>query len=178
MSIRSIGQKLGPVTTVECLRLRCRECEDTGCWIWLGGCNSAGDGRLYVDRRLLSVQRAAAVLSGRVPKDGHLAFNTCQTHNCGNPEHVVVGTAAAKGKQRSKNGNMKGPHRSAAIRRAWNVRGRALTPEQVTEIRESDEPLRVFVAKFGVAKSTVAKARACHATVGVSGSSVFSWRPA
>lgn len=178
MSIRSIGQKLGPVTTVECLRLRCRECEDTGCWIWLGGCNSAGDGRLYVDRRLLSIQRAAAVLSGRAPKDGHQAFNTCRTHNCGNPEHVAVGTAAAKGKQRAKTGSMRGPHRSAAIQRAWNSRGRALTPEQVLEIQASDEPLRVFVAKFGVAKSTVAKARRNLSALGVPGASVFNWRPA
>jgi len=178
MSVRSIGQKLGAVTKLDDLRARCEISEDTECWVWLGGCNSAGDGRLYVNRKLVSVQRAAAILDGRAPKDGEQAFNDCRTHNCGNPAHVLVGTAKAKGKFLAKTGGMKGPHRSAALRRSWDTRGRSLTPEQIREIRESAEPLHVFAERFGVVKSTVAIARRSEATECVKGASVFNWRPA
>lgn len=178
MSIRSLGQKLGPVVGLDGLRLRCRECEDTGCWLWQGGSNADGDGRLYVNRMSVSVSKAAAILSGRIPPPGHVAFNTCRTHDCGNPEHVRVGTVKQKGQFLASLGSMRGPRRSAGLQRSWDTRGRSLSPDQVREIQESSEPLRVFVEKFAVSTSTASLARRGLYAPGVPGTSVFTWRPA
>jgi hypothetical protein len=175
LNIRSLGQKLGPVRTVDDLRMRCAVCELTDCWVWLGGKSSDGLGRISYDGKVRGILAVAASVSGRTPKPGQVAYPKCPTSNCCNPEHVRVGTRAQKGAFDTRSGRLRGNPTKRASSLLDAMKRRALTPEQVAEVCESNETLSAAAKRLGVGKTTILNARQGRYTLGVKGSSVFAW---
>ena len=61
---------------------------ESGCWIWLGGKQSSGHGKIRIDGKTHQVHRVAFELArGRVPA-GLVLDHTCKNPSCINPKHL------------------------------------------------------------------------------------------
>lgn len=182
-----VGTYLGGIRTVEDLKARCTVDDITECWHWSLSIHAgaprvtfmAPDTKQYVKTR---GRKAALYLERGVdmPK-GHVAYAKmcCKSTDCCNPEHSRSGTKKQWGDWLAQSGAVKGlPSKCAGARKAWDKRGRTLTPEMVAEIRRSNEPDEAIGARFGVTGYAVWSVRRglTHSS-GMNGSSVFGWRP-
>lgn len=119
---------------------------DTSCWLWQMACDRDGYGRLWWSGKMWIVHRLAyTAYNGEIPK-GLIVRHTCDTPQCCNPEHLLVGT------KRDNSNDMIGRGRSSHGEKNPNAK---LTWEIVKNIRKEPKmPYRKLALKYGV--STVA----------------------
>jgi hypothetical protein len=121
-----------------------------GCWIWQGGTNENGYGRMRLanPRRQVYPHRAAyEAFIGPIP-DGLKVLHRCDVPRCINPNHLFIGTQ----KDNIRDCNSKG--------RLVNNQGEKhgmvkLTEDQVREIRAAAGSHAKIGRAYGVSDSTV-----------------------
>lgn len=64
-----------------------------GCWLWLGGRNSAGYGVFGSGSETLAHRISYILVNGSIP-EGLFACHRCDTPSCVRPDHLFVGTGA------------------------------------------------------------------------------------
>lgn len=70
------------------------EIAESGCWIWKGGLNDAGYGRLRVEGKETRAHRFSYELhNGKIP-DGFVLDHLCRNRSCVNPAHLEIVTIA------------------------------------------------------------------------------------
>jgi HNH endonuclease len=121
---------------------------ECGCQIWLGGVNSFGYGRLFLNNKRVLAHRAAWQLTyGEIP--GNMCvLHRCDVGSCVNPNHLFLGTQADnvldmdnKGRRRVGAGTK---HRKAK-----------LTDDQVLAIRSSNKTPNQLAEEFGMHPSSI-----------------------
>jgi hypothetical protein len=79
------------VTASLSVRLWSRVQKTDGCWIWTGGTNKRGYGKIRVDGRTTSTHRAAYLLAhGSIPQS-LFVLHHCDTPSCVRPDHLYAG---------------------------------------------------------------------------------------
>lgn len=116
--------------------------------------------------------------SGKPIQDGRFPVPMCRDRRCIRYEHLKLLTRKQIGQLASKEGKFSAPQRAAAIREGIRKAGRLkLTPEQVREIRTSDETGVALAARMGVDKSLPPRIRRNEAhRETVANASVFNMR--
>ena len=153
----------GGIVSVECLRKRSKIDDITGCWHWS---LSTAEGAAVAwikdpasgERIKCRGPRAAWMLKKgcRLPK-GWVAFLTCESIDCVNPDHTSAGDRFAQGahirKTQSQKGNLNRIRANRKIARAQPKT--KLSPEKAREIRSSGKTQRTLAAEYGVAQNTI-----------------------
>lgn len=178
------GTHLGGVWSLEDLRARCRIDAHTECWHW----------SLHIERGSAMVwvrlaggpphkhrgRRAALMLSrGEDLPSGHLAWarSNCHSHDCVNPAHAISGTKAEWGAELARRGLVKNIPAKVRASRQTGLKRRALTPEQVQEVKHSPETNKALAARYGVSFQLISEVRrGIRYPETVRGASVFNWR--
>lgn len=81
---------------------------NTGCWLWIKHCNEWGYGRLRVNGKKTLAPRASYVaFVGTIPA-GLRVCHHCDTPQCINPEHLLIGTDKDNVRDCIKKGRFKG----------------------------------------------------------------------
>lgn len=168
------------IHTLEDLRLRCFEDEDTGCWTWRGALNGQGAPSMRVPAlgRAGSIGELLSVLAGPLPA-GRSWVPLCGNWLCCRPDrkHRASGT-------RSMQSRMAQPYRTteqkAAIARSRNA-GSRLSAAAIELIRGGTMTDKEAARVYGITPSyawaiRVGRKRAYCATP-APGASVFTWRP-
>lgn len=61
---------------------------DSGCWIWLGGKQPSGHGKIRIEGKTYQVHRVAfELVKGSIPK-GLVLDHLCKNPSCINPDHL------------------------------------------------------------------------------------------
>ncbi|MDQ7745426.1 HNH endonuclease [Hydrogenophaga pseudoflava] len=124
--------------------------QENGCWNWTGCLNSNGYGQIRVSGRSVLAHRASFETAVRKLSRDEQVLHRCDNPLCCNPDHLFTGDPAANSDDKvSKRRQAKGfrlPHTK-------------LTPEQVIEIRESNETQSVIAQRYGIAQSNVSRIR-------------------
>ena len=164
-----VGKYVGGIKSVECLRQRSRIDPDTGCWHW-GLSLNEGAPSLHayhpVTGKTIKMRgrRAALLLSaGCDLPAGHRAFavDSCKSPDCVNPAHSRSGTRRQFGLWLSRSGIHKNlDTKYAAARKAWDTRGRKISPEMVAEIRSSADSVMKVAKRLGLSQYAVWSVRA------------------
>lgn len=123
------------------------------CWEWLGYVNHGG----YPTWRPEGLGGKRKIVT-RIAYEHHYGVNPgdlcvlhkCDNRRCLNPEHLFLGTRGDNAKDRTSKGRD-----SRGVDR-WNCK---LTPEQVVEIRKSNEKASVFVKRYGISYANVGMIR-------------------
>lgn len=167
-----------------------RICEDTECWLWLGGMGGANKATPTFHfpcghkKRSIAAYRAAWEMAGRTIPPRRFLYRTCGDMRCVSPDHCATGTRRDIARNASRHGRLSGPARCAAALRA--VMGRMVPMETVRRIESmlAQGMRRMDVAEAaGVEKGLVTKVkmgRHFHSSRRqrvVAGASVFTWRP-
>ncbi len=184
--VHAVGTYLGGIRTLDDLRARCVVDDITGCWLWSMALAEGGQPHVHylcpdTGRKLTGKgRRVALLLAGVQVKPTEVAFAraVCAEPTCCNPEHARAVTKKQWGHALSLSGKVKNlPSKCAAARRAWDTRGRRITPAMAAEIRGSAAPVRELAARFAVSEFAVwsCRARRTHLQ-GMPGSSVFHLR--
>jgi hypothetical protein len=183
----AIGTDLGGIRTVDDLRDRCHVDDITGCWIWKFAAPQGTPHVHYVHpTKLVRVtakgRRAALVIAGGkdLPK-GHVAWRRacCEEELCVNPAHACSGTKKQWGAWLTKTGKVKNlPSKAAASLRAWDKRGRKITPEMRQIILSDSASNEKLAQRLGVSSFAIWSLRQGRAhRLGAPSSSVWAWRP-
>ena len=114
----------------------------TGCWLWQLHCDRQGYGTMrWGDKSKQAVHRLAyAAYNGEIPK-GLIVRHTCDTPQCCNPEHLLVGTKQDNANDMVERGRSTLGEKNPSARLTWNT---------VRAIRSSGESVRVLADTFGV----------------------------
>lgn len=140
--------------------LEARVVRDDDCLIWTHSMRGSvpqaclpleGGGRGTVNvRRVLWTARV-----GRPPRKDYVIVCSCESEGCVNPEHLkeITRSQLLAGRRKSL------AHKLALARSARAGKRAKLTPEQVREIRHSDEPQREIAARMGVTPGHVSGIR-------------------
>jgi len=117
---------------------------DGECWMWTGGANESGHGRVRHGHAVVGAHRLAyAAWKGPIP-DGLNVCHACDRPGCINPDHLWLGTQKDNLRDR-------------------DVKGRCvqavLTADQVADIRRSSRSARALAAQYGVTADNVYKIR-------------------
>lgn len=121
------------------------------CWPWTGCKNQKGYGLMRWNGHVHNVHRFAWFLAhGEIPVGLH-CLHMCNTPECQNPAHLMLGTNDANIEQKMKEGRHRGPRgeRSATAK---------LRTEQVYTIRDrisSGEPYKAIAEDFGVCEGHI-----------------------
>ena len=121
------------------------------CWVWTGGRDRHGYGRIQIDKRRVFAHRKALSLSGvTVPHDMCVCHH-CDNPSCVNPDHLFVGTQAdniADMYAKDRSGKTGSRHHAAK-----------LTEDDVVRIRLLPQSDTLVAKKFNVARTTINRIR-------------------
>ena len=93
------------MTEKDFILCRCRV--GGGCWVWTGGRNRQGYGRVMIDGRSWLAHRLAwIVYRGPIP-DGLCVCHSCDNPPCVNPDHLWLGTRADNNRDAIAKGRLK-----------------------------------------------------------------------
>ena len=121
---------------------------DFQCWAWMGAKNSAGYGRIVVDRVLLPAHRVAYTLINGPIQDGSIIRHKCDNPECCNPRHLETGTDQDNSNDAVSRGRTAHGKRNSRTK---------LTAEQITYIRTNPDKLlqKDFAKMYGMATSSI-----------------------
>jgi hypothetical protein len=113
----------------------------TGCWMWIGGVESHGYGRMSFNGKRYKAHQLSWILNrGEIPK-GMCVCHHCDTPGCVNPDHLFLGTMAdnmrdkvAKGRQSHKGYNNREEYLEKCRRVAEMKDESACTIKNISEI--------------------------------------------
>ena len=115
----------------------------TGCWLWQLSTNAKGYGQLRYKGTTRKVHRLAyTAFNGEIPK-GNIVRHTCDTPQCCNPKHLLVGTV------QDNTNDMYSRGREPCRKGANNPKSK-LTWDTVRAIRSSTESRRVLADTYNV----------------------------
>lgn len=115
----------------------------TGCWLWQMSCNRNGYGQLGWDGKTKNVHRLAyTAFIGEIPK-GYLVRHTCDTPQCCNPEHLLVGTTKDNINDKVVRGRSTFGEKNHHARLTW---------ADVEAMRSSSEPASVLADTYGISE--------------------------
>lgn len=137
-----------------------------GCWLWQGSIAGTGYGQFVMDGTHWSTHRLSYMLHhGTIPA-GSCVLHSCDVRRCVNPVHLRLGTKkdnAVDAAERGRSGLLgdKNWQRRYPERRQRGARNPAakLTEQNVRDIRESPEATAALATRYGVALSTIIRAR-------------------
>lgn len=72
---------------------------ESGCWVWMGCCNSKGYGHCKGGRSILAHRVVYEMLAGEIP-DGLVLDHLCRVTSCVNPSHLEPVTEAENSNRR------------------------------------------------------------------------------
>ena len=95
---------------------------ESGCWLWIGNCNSKGYGRIQVNKKRIGAHRFIyELLRGPIPS-GLQCDHLCRVPCCVNPDHIQLVT--------SRENTLRGETLPALNSKKTHCkRGHAFTPE-------------------------------------------------
>lgn len=128
------------------VRLNRKTLKTESCWLWLGTTTKSGHGQIRYHGDLIYTHVMAYFLETLSwPDKGEIVRHTCDTPNCVNPEHLILG---------SHTDNM-----HDMISRHPGLPSMKLTQVQVDEIRSLSESYsQTYLAKkYGVNQSTISR---------------------
>lgn len=123
---------------------------ESGCWLWLGGCDEDGYGKAKVNKKHIRAHRWAWMLfCGEIPANLWV-LHRCDVPSCVNPDHLFLGTNLENVDDRER----KGRGYAMPIHREPKV-----TEAQVLEIRKLRGLVRqVDLGKrFGIHNSQISR---------------------
>ena len=179
------GTHLGGIRTLADLKCRCNI--DGDCWLWTGGLSHGKPSLWFMSHSgryaMRSGRRVAVVLSGVPMEPGQVVWQApkCFEHLCVNPAHAVFGTRSeALLEHERRDGWRKVLVYAKAAARILAVVAK-VNPEQVIEIRNSNETRKAISEKYGISRSQVdniLNGKAWRGSAAAKNNSVFSWRGA
>lgn len=135
------------VTSLECLRQRCRIDDVTGCWVWSMAVANAsttptpvvhiapGAKGLVKGGAVVTAPRAAWLLAGNTLEPGQVVYRlVCGNSRCINPEHCRTGTRAQMQAAIAATGR----NRGRPERRVINAKSRASQLVPVEKVRQAE----------------------------------------
>ena len=146
--------------------------QKTECWLWQGGLDKQGRGRIWTNGCLRLAHREVwRVINGPI-QNGKLLCHICDNPQCVNPKHLYVGTQKDNVRDMMKKGRhwtTKQPVRAEKIGRqnglkntwakgAGNPKAK-LTEQQVRFIRADPRSTKYLVADYGVDRTTIQRIR-------------------
>lgn len=118
------------------------------CWLWQRHTNAKGYGQLRWNGKKQRVHRSSyQAFIGPIPK-GLIVRHTCDTPQCCNPKHLLIGTHADNSRDMVKRGR--------SVRGEKNPEAK-LTWDDVRAIRASTEPVRVLADTYGVSRTQISR---------------------
>lgn len=131
---------------------------NSGCWLWLGGLDRAGYGKVWIAGRTMAGHRVSwLAFKGEIPR-GLFACHKCDMPSCVNPAHLFLGTAADNNADAATKGrNCTGRPNP----RVWGERNGHARHSEETMLRViAATGTQVGIAKrFGVSPSAVNQAK-------------------
>ena len=116
------------------------------CWLWQMSCDRDGYGALGWNGKKQRVHRLSyQAFIGPIPK-GQIVRHTCDTPQCCNPKHLLIGTHADNSRDMAQRGRSTHGEKNPEAKLTW---------EDVEAIRASTEPVRVLVDTYGVSESQI-----------------------
>ena len=119
----------------------------TGCWLWQMHCDRDGYGQLkWGGKSKQAVHRLAyTAFNGEIPK-GNIVRHTCDTPQCCNPKHLLVGTKQDNANDMTERGRSTFGEKNPSARLTW---------DDVATIRSSSEPVSVLADTYGISVTQV-----------------------
>lgn len=124
-----------------------------GCWLWTGGINQDGYGKLRILGRTTLAHRLSYALNVGALVPGLLVCHRCDVRSCVNPAHLWQGTCA----ENIADAHAKGRAHLPIGAVHWRTH---LTDQDVIAIRESRETAPVVASRYGIGPSAVRSIRA------------------
>lgn len=80
----------------------------TPCWLWTGGKDKQGYGRVWLNGKLVTAHHVSLNLACIGIPEGLLACHHCDNPSCVNPEHIFFGDHSDNGKDAQRKGRIRG----------------------------------------------------------------------
>lgn len=149
--------------TLEEVKGRCF-IDEEGHWIWRGAKHCKTGPRIYApvlpDGQMESQpgRRAVWQMAKGLPiNKGWRVYGRCDEPMCVNPEHIACGPSDSVGRHIAKTGKFKGQPKRIAANRAIGRKRASYTPEQLAEVRASDESGSALVARLGLGRGVISR---------------------
>lgn len=120
---------------------------ETNCWIWLGGCNHKGYGKIGIEGKTVTTHRASYIeFKGQVP-EGKMLRHTCDNRKCFNPEHLVAGTNADNWQDAYNRGTRKGLTNENCLQ-LFLMKDWGLQYREIAKVVDQDETAIRFIIQM------------------------------
>lgn len=127
---------------------------NSGCWLWIGGVDTKGYGRVSssntTEGPCLAHRASYELAHGPIP-DGMFVCHKCDTPCCVNPSHLFLGTAKDNMQDMVRKGR-KAPIPDQRGERAYASK---LTDSQARAILADQRRHRLIAADYGVSRSAI-----------------------
>ena len=144
--------------------------DEGGHWIWAGARSAMGAPRIYgVDLTIdpagntYKVQHGKRAVwhlkTGQPIKPLHRVYSRCRVPGCVRPSCLICETESQYGARLRATGVLRGSLTRRLINHRNNLRNRAISDEQLSEIRAGGQTDAELAVKFGVHRGTVSRYR-------------------